>query len=179
MNKGPTITIITPTVGRASLVDLIHQTRRQTYKHLEHIIVPDTWGYNDFGHSVRWAAADFVTTDYVMYLDDDDHFESDESVEYIARYIIEQGYPTFLQFPCNRFGEYFNGDPRKGKDITSIQYVHRRLAPDGQLIRFGDGVDRASYRADNEWIKKMADKYDYVIMDGPELVRVTVSSEGK
>jgi glycosyltransferase involved in cell wall biosynthesis len=169
------ITIITPTIGRLSLVDTIKSVLEQDYTEIEHLVVPDTNKYKDYGHSVRRDAVSNATGEYITYMDDDDKYIGTSAISEMARGIQSFNYPTFLFYPAKRFEQIFFSDAGHGGLVVSNQYIHKRVDKEGNLITFTPG----GYGHDNKWIKEMTKKYDYVMYNCNPLVSVDVIGEGK
>lgn len=149
------LSIITTTIGRPSLLNLIEALRSQTNRDFEHIIVPDVQHYNDYGHSVRRDAVRNAQGEYILYIDDDDSIIP-QGVELILKGLELNNYPNFMIFPCLREGEVFFNIPPGFCRTTSIQYAHKRII-NNELISFDSG----GYGEDSKWIEKMTQKHGY------------------
>ena len=188
--------IITPTIGRPSLLKTCETINNQTCSDWEHLVIYDGpecevdvfkqiahpqrrilfsgRNFGDYGHSIRYFAWELTTYDRLMYIDDDDcyHLECLKTVKEVIDPEI-----NFIFFPALRMGELFMNLPPRRNFTVSCQYVHTKRDLDGAPIRFPPG----GHDTDSRWIGQMAEKYPYQVIDtnGCPLVYVDMKSDGK
>jgi glycosyltransferase involved in cell wall biosynthesis len=191
--------IITPTIGRPSLLKTCKTINEQTCDEWEHLVVYDGpkqdlpiftqiqhpqrkiiftgQTYNDYGHSVRHYAWDYTTHNNLMYLDDDDYYHP-ACLATIKPFLIIDA--EFFFFPALRINrrfslELFMHEPPGLSRTVSCQYVHRKHDPQGQPIRFPSGP----HGEDGRWIGKMCDQYRrFTVPSNEALVFVPIIGNG-
>jgi glycosyltransferase involved in cell wall biosynthesis len=187
--------IITPTIGRSTLLKTCESIDKQTFTEWEHLVVFDGpeqevevfkqiehpqrkiifsgKNFGDYGHSIRFFSWDLAKYDYLMYIDDDDYYH-EECLEILKTNLNPDANFTF--FPCRRFRcKFLNIPPGSGVTV-SCQYVHKRIDHNGCPIRFPPG----GHGKDSWWIGKMAEAYPYQVIDlDAPMVYVDVIGEGK
>jgi SAM-dependent methyltransferase/glycosyltransferase involved in cell wall biosynthesis len=177
-HKGPPVdqsikfTVITATILRPSLKTACRRLEAQTYKNWEHIVMIDTPGadipewlphpqrkirvcpipHNNVGNSCRSNAWPLITGDYVIYLDDDNHYHS-RSLALLAEAIMRMSpHPEWGVFPMARMGKiFFNVPPGKNKTDTG-QFFHKPIVR-GIEIRY---LPINDYAADGEMVEKLS-----------------------
>lgn len=158
-------TLLTPTIGRESLVRCCRSVDEQTYPHWQHIVVFDaedaaelpeelrrenrlvlaSGGRNhDVGNRCRHLAYGSIEGDYVLHLDDDNYLLHPRVLEGLNREL--RGEPWAV-CPILRFGEYFFHDPPGRRRTDQAQLVYRPRVR-GRPARFPDVPD---YDADGQF----------------------------
>lgn len=196
-------TVITPTIGRTTLIDTINSIQSQDYpsEFRQHLIVYDGpedakfhqlvekyqnsdlnikviatgQNFGDYGHGVRKWAADKANGDYTLYLDDDDKYIGEVFSKINKLVEALKIKPTFIFFNCLRQGQSFLNLPPGYCRTVSCQYAHLKNDSEGNLIQFKTG----SYTADSEWVEEMVAKYDYYPLVTEPLVQVDLISRGE
>jgi hypothetical protein len=182
-----TFTVITPTVVRESLLRTCRSLDTQSYRHWQHLVMVDkpesaltaeekrrlaglcdprrdirycAEPHHDFGNTCRWNAWDFVTGDYVLYLDDDDYHVS-ETLAVLAQEIAALPSPPIWGiFPILRHGRLFFNVPPGHSLTCSNQFFHRPRV-DGRELRY----PQAGYCADGTFIDSLRESYPYARID--------------
>jgi glycosyltransferase involved in cell wall biosynthesis len=192
------LSIITPTIGRTTLARTCKAIDEQGYEDWEHIIIYDglssdqQFGQliaqyanakrvvtatesrcNDFGHTPRQIAWDYVAGEYIGYIDDDDYYLPGAFERIAEKLAMAQ--PDLLIFPADRMGQRFMNIPPGHARTVSCQYFHKKIAKNGEPIRFSGG----QYGHDGEWIEEVIAKHGFSWVDGPELVYVSQIGEGR
>jgi len=184
--------IITPTIGRSTLLKTCESINDQTCKDWEHLVIFDGpeqevevfkkiehpqrriifsgKNFGDYGHSIRFFAWELALYPYLMYIDDDDYYHT-RCLEVLKSNLNPDANFTF--FPCRRFGEKFLHIPPGNGVTVSCQYVHKKLDHNGCPIRFPPG----GHGQDSRWIQKMVTAYSYQVVD-PECPMVYVDVIG-
>jgi glycosyltransferase involved in cell wall biosynthesis len=194
--------IITPTIGRDTLLKTCETIDQQTCPDWEHLVIFDGpeqevevfkkiehpqrkiifsgHNFRDFGHTLKFLAYDLTKYDHIMYIDDDDYYHL-ECLETIKQNIDPE--IEFFFFPALWCGRLFMELPPRRNFTLSCQYVHRKKDRFGSPIRFPPGgpLDGFDYEQDSWWIGEMAKKYPYQVLDtqGCPLVYVDVINYGK
>lgn len=172
------LTIITATICRQDLIRCMDTIDSQTYGNWEHIIVVDgedkynddifknrlsskrklivlSEGFNNVGNTPRHVASYSATGDYIMYMDEDDCYYTNEAFEQIVKGIHQKSengiLPDWGIFKALRFGgEFFNFPPGHSM-TTNNQFFHKPKIKD-KWIRY---TTRNSYCADGELIEDL------------------------
>ena len=173
-------TIITPTIGRDSLINTCETIDAQTWKEWVHLVVYDGTeidlpvfhkirnnhqrkilfsgvNINDYGHSLRFLAWDEVRSPYMMYLDDDDYYDP-ECLEIIAKMMDKS--KDFIFFPVMWHGNPCMFEPPRCGYTVSCQYVHKKIGADGKPIRFRPG----GFGNDGHWLDDMLKTHSYQVI---------------
>lgn len=190
-------TIITPTIGRKQLVQTVKSVREQKYRKYEHLIIYDgiqdsTYNdifrmfseartkviatnqkFNDYGHSVRKYAYDFAKGDYITYQDDDDYYLPD-CFTTVNEY-LKLNDTDFVVYPVIRLGQVFFNIPAGLGRTTSTQYFHKKIANNGDQIRFTSG----GYNHDGNFIEECIRKYSFKYLITKPLGVVTQVGRGE
>lgn len=184
--------IITPSLGRDSLVRCCESVDTQTHNDFEHIIVFDgitsetgicpkderrhyltSTATLAWGNHQRWFAWEHATGDFVIYLDDDNFLADSESLARIASFL--QAIPDtagFALFPIMRHGSHFLMNPPGMCSTDTANLVIRR-----NLARWPDISDR---EADGVMAERLKAEHDYVIFpDCAPIIVMEKSSDGK
>ena len=185
-------TIITPTIGRSTLLKTCESVNNQTCSDWEHLVIYDGpeqevevfklikhpqrkimfsgRNFGDYGHSIRFFAWELAKYNYLMYIDDDDYYH-EECLKVLQSNMDPN--INFVFFPCRRLGcKFLNLPPRLGSTV-SCQYAHKKQDQNGCPIRFSPG----GYRHDGYWIQEMVENYPYQVID-PECPMVYVDVIG-
>lgn len=148
----PLFTVITPTIGRPSLL----RTKASVPKAWEHIVVEDHTG--DYGNTPKAKGFDLASGEYVMYLDDDDFYLP--AIESVLEAVVRNERPTWGVFPIMRFGQLFYHLPPGLGHTTSNQFFYRRDT--GLRFPTEDLINGDIYTADGTLIERLKALYPYV-----------------
>lgn len=199
-------TIITPSIGRTTLIETIESIQSQNYPEYEHLIVFDgeprwqspemvqkineflkdphikmfgTQQTKNFGNFQRQKGNEESSGDYTTYLDDDDKHINLSLFKLNEQLNIKES--DFLVFPALRFGEVFYNKP-PGLGVTmSCQYVHKRII-NGKLIKWLENSEDPSidqYTLDGRFVEYLRDSFGVDYLDGEPLSEVNFKSVGK
>lgn len=177
-------TIITPTIGRDTLLRTCESVNKQTCEEWEHLVVfdgPETnleifskiehpqrriifsgTKFGNYGHPLKFFAYDLASNDYLMYIDDDDWYNR-ICLELIKK-SIDPDCP-FIFFYALWRGNMLLHIPPKRKATLSCQYCHRKLDGQGNQIRFPPWLSGGGYAQDGQWIESMAKAYSYIVIE--------------
>ena len=188
--------IITPTIGRDTLLKTCETIDNQTCHDWEHLVIFDGpeqdvevfkkiehpqrriifsgHNFGDYGHSLRFFSYDLAKYDRMMYIDDDDYYHP-ECLGTVQRVMDSE--VEFIFFPALRYGQFFMELPPRQNFTVFCQYVHRKRDRLGNPIRFPPG----GHGQDSWWIGEMVKKYPYQVIEtqGCPLVYVDMLSWGK
>jgi glycosyltransferase involved in cell wall biosynthesis len=187
--------IITPTIGRDTLLRTCETIDRQTCPDWEHLVIFDGPeqevevfkkiehpqrkiifsgnNFGDYGHSIRFFSYDFTKYDHMMYIDDDDYYHL-ECLGIIQRVMDSE--VEFIFFPALWYASLLAMLPPRQNCTVSCQYVHRKKDRLGHSIRFPSG----GHGTDNLWIGEMMKQYPYQVIETDcPLVYVDVAGDGK
>lgn len=194
--------IITPSIGRTTIIKTIESIRSQGYENFEHIIVADgddayqrlkilldpykddlriklysTEQTKNFGNYQRRVASEYVTGNYVMYLDDDDWYLGN-AFHKIANFIIANDKPFFGIYPCLRASSIFFNQPPGSCMTVSCQYFHRSIDENGERIKWLEDDYSRSYLLDGAFVDYLRERFGFVALHCEPLVQVDYASSG-
>ena len=172
-------TIITPTIGRESLLKTCESVDAQTFTDYQHLVCYDgpkcdleilkkvvrpgrkilftgMPRLNDYGHSLRYLAWD-VADKYLMYLDDDDYYDP-ECLEILVKMMDPN--VDFIFFPVMWHGNPCMFEPPRTGYTVSCQYCHKKVGADGSPIRFRPG----GFGTDGHWLDDMLHTNSYQVI---------------
>jgi len=175
----PFFTIITPTIQRESLIECCKSVDCQYYTHWEHIVMVDRDPLNEelfkqirtgpftqrrvykcarehrnTGNTCRHNAYKYAFGRYVIYLDDDNKFESDRPLFDIFNALQDKVWPKVGLFPIVRQGARFiNIPPRLNTVDTANVVIQTSIA---------QWPDRPEYNADGLFIEMLVREHSYV-----------------
>lgn len=196
----PLITVVTPTILRRQIEDTIKSIDSQTYDNWEHVIIVDDaeckhdiketerrrvvfagQKYNNYGNTPKYLAWDHVKDgSYIMYMDDDDTYATEQAFELLASYL--EANPTFnwAVFPGKRLGvEFFNIPPGAMRTMSN-QFIHKKHDDSGDPIRWLKNPENDHfYHQDGLFVEYMIKNYPYLTIKSPPLVNVDYISRGK
>jgi len=180
-------TIITPTLGRESLVRTCESVDRQTTDDWQHIVVVDKktdpeilvqiyrshrliihcgLPHGNFGNTCRHNAWEFAEGEYLLYLDDDNWLSDDHVLEDLNVVVT-----PWALFPILRHGNRFFTDPPKCCHVDTANVVVSR--------DIGRWPDIPDYTADGQFVESLL-KYPYqAFPDFRTIVVMPHSSEGR
>jgi len=135
-NNNPLITVITPTTGSDYLMINISSVRKQTYKHIQHLIVADgrkvnikhadlihlpyPTGLDRYnGHKIYGAMTYIAKGDYITFLDEDNYYDpthieslvdviGDNEWAYSFRKIVDKNGNHLTDDNCESIGDFPN-----------------------------------------------------------------------
>lgn len=190
---GKRFTVITPTILRPSLVDTCVSIQSQRYDGWQHIVVVDLpadkilpeqqeligsiqhrnrlicyceTAHRNFGNTCKNRGFQYVSGDYLLYLDDDDVYLG-EVFETLNQQLSDQVWGVF---PIERFGVvFFNLPPRKCY-TASCQFFYKPLYP------FPESND---YCADGDLVDLLRERHPYLAIRSKPLARVARQGQGK
>lgn len=188
-------TVITPTVLRPSLHKACKSLERQDYPNWEHIVMVDmpgspvpTWlehpqrkifvcdqAHRNVGNTCRHDAFPHITGDYVVYLDDDNHYHK-RSLSLLADAIMSaKKEVNWGIFPMVRMGQiFFNFPPGKNRTDTG-QFFHKPVI-NGVPIQY---LATNDYAADGELVELLKKSGPpYVVDPKIPLINMPVRSFG-
>lgn len=181
--------IITATIVRPTLIQTCESIDSQHFTGVQHIVMVDRHpdllteeqknildfisndhreihytnkkdGLNDYGNMAKTLGFDYVTGDYMMYMDDDDQYINNPFFK-LKVYIMKNGYPNIVVFPCMRYGERFFNIPAGYCRTTVHQYCFKPRFNDKEW-RYGVSM---TYEQDglmlNEMLKSAGDNVKY------------------
>ncbi len=183
------ITVITPTIARASLLTTCQSVDSQSFQDFQHIIALDRPGaglpqeifsprrivlpcdrpHNNFGNTCRYDAGAVAAGEYVMYCDDDDYFATG-ALEAIAE-ALEAHRPQWMIFPSLVQGVRWLNVPPGASKTVSCQFIHKRGPR---------WPDNGNYAADGELIESLLRDFGMpLVLDCDPLVIVDKSRYGQ
>lgn len=191
-----TITIITPSLQRESLVRCCQSVDRQTYtdgwqhivaldcapedinhdllakiQHPQRIVFCCGQKFGNYGNHARYMAWEKATGDYLAALDDDNSMYSDHALADIANALESANRPDWAIFPIHRHGRYFFNDP-PGMCMSDSANILVKI----ELGRWPDIVAR---EADGVLVEKLKSKYSYAAFPNVEpIILMEHSSNG-
>ena len=174
-----TVTVITPTIGSSKLQDALDSIERQTYKHIKHLIVVDGKEYangvfeqvglppksnvkvlilpentgktngNFYGHRIYAGIPHLLNSDYIMFLDEDNWYESDH-VETLVQTAESKNldFSFSLRKIFSPEGEYITDDNCESLGKWPI-FMSRRSTHGEQFL-----IDTSSFCFKREFIQK-------------------------
>jgi glycosyltransferase involved in cell wall biosynthesis len=140
--------IITPTLGRESLIKTCESVTNQTNPDWEHIVMIDVplivnkqaaaivesipkdprrkfircgKQHKDYGNTCRWNAWERASGIFCIYIDDDDMYADNEVLE-----TLNQVTAPWATFPTMRWGAFYSVDPPGFNRSGSGMFIHRR-----------------------------------------------------
>lgn len=178
-------TIITPTIGRRSLVRTCESLDAQTCQNWQHVVMVDgvcelpeglahpnrefhhfLERHNDGGSFARNQAHQYISGDYVLYLDDDDYYKPN-ALETLDKNIKGEIFGIFPIHYCGR--PHFLQIP-PGENRTSIcQYYHKPFDDKGLPLAY---PNVRKYSIDSWFAGDLAKKYGYKVIESEDLVVV-------
>ena len=179
-------TIITATIGRASLARACKSIEDQTHHDWQHIVMVDgpakdplpdlahhqrefhhfIQPHKDGGSFVRHEAFPYVLGDYVLYLDDDDYYLP-QALKTLDQEIKGEMVGVFPISFCGMKG-FCRIPPGEGN--TSIcQYYHKPFDDKGLALPY---PCEKRYAIDSWWAGELAGRYGYSVIKSDDLVIV-------
>lgn len=126
----------------------------------------------NFGNTPRHIGWKLATGDYVIYLDDDNHFARPDALADISRVLDLCQRPDWAVFPILRFGQpFFSDNPRCCHVDTANMVVRREI---------GQWPNRDEYTLDGIFCESLKERYPYTAF--PEIapiITVPVMSKGE
>jgi len=187
-------TFITPTLVRDSLKRLCDSIDIQTNESWEHIVIIDcpvsehmqtildsitpnprrkfitctTKHVKDFGNAARRQGFDVAQGDYILDIDDDDHYADAEVLNTLTKVTA-----VWAVFPVNSYGKR-NHPKKPGLGFTgSAMFMYRRDTG----LKFPDNT---SYSADGQLVEQLKAAYPYQSLDDErELVIYPKGNQGR
>lgn len=190
-----TITLITPSLQRESLVRCCQSIDSQVYSSWQHVIALDCaledvnadllsriqhpqriifccgQKFGNYGNHARWVAWEKATGDYLAMADDDNMLYSDHALTDIAASLESANLPDFAIFPIHRHGRWFFNDPPGMCMTDSANVVVKR--------EIGRWPDIASREADGVLVEELKKNYSYAAFPNVDpIVLMEHSSNG-
>ena len=163
------LTVITPTIGRRSLLDTLLSIYKQLDQGDEHLVIGDgrqpeaaamcaSFGatyhdgpfVHDYGNSQRDYAATLATGDYLLYCDDDDTFTPDALALVREAVQAEPGIPHVFRMTHPTFGVLWK---RPALVCGNVGTPMLAVPNDSRLSIWADG-DPRSYEGDYRFITR-------------------------
>jgi glycosyltransferase involved in cell wall biosynthesis len=188
----PKFSIITPTIIRPSLDRLCASIDKQSFKDYEHIIIVDIpfkevtneqkfrleelvkHGHNrsisfcatrhqNYGHTCRHNISKMALGEYILYVDDDDHFADNEVLLTLNNVKLD-----WAIFPILRYKSYYLENPPGCKTGTGM-FLHKR--------QLGTWPDRNDYEADGHFVEELKQKAPYEVFHCRPLIVMEINHE--
>lgn len=189
------LSIITPSLQRESLIRCCKSVDSQTYTNWRHIVALDCAPedvnhelvekiqhpnrtvfccgrkFGNFGNHARWTAWDMATAGYQIFADDDNFMCSQHSLSNIAAALESVNNPDWAIFPIHRHGRIFFHDPPGMCMTDSANICVKR-----EIGRWPDIVSR---EADGVLVEELKAKYSYAAFPNVEpIIMMEHSSNG-
>lgn len=126
--------------------------------------------YGNFGNTPRHKAWNHATGDYVIFLDDDNHFTHPQALSDIEICLMSCNEPDWAIFPIIRFGQRFFSDNPGVCHTDSANMVIRR--------EIGQWPNRDEYTLDGIFAEQLKAKYAFATFPKCNPI-ITVPVQGK